>query len=99
VVSFYKVPCFNTPCHNLIQNTYQMVLYEGLGVIDVFVYSKENCPSWNQGRGIVGIQNFGGTSGLMAPGRAASSGMWGAMNMNESWRFIPSGGAALFRYL
>lgn len=97
VVSFYKVPCFGTSCTNLIKNTYQMVLYEGIGVIDVFVYSKEICTSWNQGRGMVGIQDYNRTNGLMAPGRAASSTVWGGATMNESWRFIPAGGNPLLK--
>ena len=41
VLSFYKVPLFS--CTALIENTHQIVLYEGLGIVEVFINSKENC--------------------------------------------------------
>jgi hypothetical protein len=97
VVSYYKVPMFSTTCSNQIENTYQMVLYEGLGIIEVFVHSKEICPTWNQGRGMIGLQDYDRLNGIMAPGRAASDAPWGGNNMNESWRFIPSSGASLLK--
>ena len=95
ILSFYKVPLFS--CTALIENTHQIVLYEGLGVVEVFINSKENCAAWNQGRAMVGMQDFNRTSGIMAPGRAASDAPWGSINMNESWRFVPASGPTLYR--
>jgi hypothetical protein len=98
VFSFYKIPLFN--CTTLIQNTQQIVLYEGLGIIEVFIYKKENCSTWNKGRAMVGLQNDLGDKGIMAPGRKASDLPWGAganTDMNESWRFIPASGPSLLR--
>lgn len=95
ILSFYKVPLFS--CTTLIENTHQIVLYEGLGIVEVFINSKENCAAWNQGRALVGMQDFNRTSGIMAPGRAASNAPWGSINMNESWRFVPASGPTLYR--
>ncbi|MEO7266131.1 MAG: gliding motility-associated C-terminal domain-containing protein [Ferruginibacter sp.] len=95
ILSFYKVPLFD--CTTLIENTHQIVLYEGLGIVEVFINSKESCTTWNQGRAMVGMQDFNRTSGIMAPGRAASNAPWGSINMNESWRFVPSSGPTLYR--
>jgi gliding motility-associated-like protein len=92
VFSFYKVPLFS--CANLIENTQQIILHEGTGLIDVKIYSKQICTGWQGGRAIIGLQNVDKTQGIMAPGRGFSDGQWGNVNMNESWRFIPYNGNA-----
>jgi gliding motility-associated-like protein len=97
VLSFNKVPLYLTACQNLIENTHQIVLYEGSGVIEVFVFGKQICPGWNDGRAMIGIQNFDRNSAVMAPGRRASDPRWGTPGMNESWRFVPVGGTTLFK--
>jgi gliding motility-associated-like protein len=97
ILSFYKVPLFSGVCNPLIENTHQIVLYEGLGVVEVMINSKQQCPTWNQGRAIVGMQNYARTSGIMAPGRTATSPPWGTVNMNESWRFVPASGPTLYK--
>jgi gliding motility-associated-like protein len=97
VMSVYKVPQFGTTCQNLIENTHQIVLYESLGVIEVFVNSAQICADWNQGRKMIGLQNYNQNKGLMAPGRTATGPNWGTVNMNESWRFVPAVGPTLFR--
>ncbi len=81
---------FNQVCHfscTSIQTTTQMVLYEGTNVIEVYVYNKPLCSSWNSGNSLIGIQNSTGTLGYTPPGR--NTGAWTASN--EAWRFIPSG--------
>lgn len=95
VVSYYKVPLFD--CTSLIENSHQIVLYEGSGIVEVFVYSVQNCATWNNGRAMIGMQNYGRDRGIMAPGRAASNSPWGTINMNESWRFVPASGPTLYR--
>lgn len=97
ILSFYKIPLFSSTCNNLIENTHQIVLYEGLNIIEVFVYSVEQCPSWNQGRKMIGLQSFDKTKGIMAPGRTSTGPAWGSVNMNESWRFVPIDGPTLYR--
>ncbi len=95
MLSFYKVPLFL--CDPLINNTHQIILYESTGVIEVFIQSKDICTTWNEGRAMIGMQDFNRTSFIMAPGRKASDAPWGGANMNETWRFIPSQGPTLYR--
>ena len=95
VLSYYQIPLFS--CTSSTNNTQQIVLYEGTGIVEVFMYSKQICTAWNQGRAMIGMQNFAQNQGIMAPGRAASDAPWGSVNMNESWRFVPSAGDPLYR--
>lgn len=97
ILNYYKIPLFSGVCNNLIENTHQIILYESTGIIDVNIFDKQICPSWNQGRAMVGVQDFNRVTGVMAPGRRASDPPWGAVGMNESWRFVPTGGTPLFR--
>ncbi|MFM2358067.1 MAG: hypothetical protein RLY16_59 [Bacteroidota bacterium] len=97
ILSFYKVPLFSSSCQNLINNTHQIVLYEGTGIVEVFVFEKEICTAWNQGHAMIGMQNFNRDQAIMAPGRKASDAPWGTVNMNESWRFTPATGPSLFK--
>ncbi len=102
IISYYKLPLFS--CNTLIENTHQIVLYEGVNIVEVFVNSIQRCSTWNaptapapnnlQGRAMIGIQDLSRTKATMAPGRKASD-VWGSTNMNESWRFVPKGGATL----
>ncbi|MDB5197224.1 MAG: hypothetical protein JWP88_1595 [Flaviaesturariibacter sp.] len=95
VLSFYKVPLFN--CSSSIENTQQIVLYEGTGIVEVFVFSKQICTSWNDGRAMIGMQDMTRTNGIMPPGRRASDPQWGSVNMNEAWRFQPASGTSLLK--
>ena len=97
VLSFYKVPLYLTACQNLIENTHQIVLYEGSGMVEVFVFDKQICTGWNDGRAMIGMQDSARTRAIMAPGRRASDPRWGSVGMNESWRFVPVGGPTLFK--
>lgn len=92
IFSFYKVPLFS--CASLIENTHQIVLYESTGIIEVFVQSKQICNAWIGGKGMIGLQDFSRTQFVMAPGRKESDPAWGTVNMNESWRFVPTGNVA-----
>jgi gliding motility-associated-like protein len=94
ILSFFRVPLFS--CNSLIENTHQIVIYESTGMIEVFMFSRQTCTSWNQGKAMIGLQNFDRNVGIMAPGRAATD-TWGGVNMNEAWRFTPSGGTSLLR--
>mgnify|MGYP002621741027 CR=1 FL=1 len=67
-------------------NSYQMVIYEGTNIIDVFIRHREPCESWNNGNGVVGIQNATSAQMVIAPGRDFSPN-WTANN--EAWRFTP----------
>jgi hypothetical protein len=67
-------------------NTYQMVLYEGTNIIDVYVKHRASCTSWNGGRGVIGIQNKTSSQILTAPNRDFND-IWTAEY--EAWRFAP----------
>ena len=67
-------------------NSYQMVVYEGTNIIDVYVRHRACCSSWNQGNGVIGIQNNTSSQILIAPGRDFTTN-WTADN--EGWRFTP----------
>ena len=67
-------------------NTYQMALYEGSNIIDVYVKHRDCCASTNgSGEGIIGLQNKTSSQILIAPGRGMTS--WTAND--EVWRFTP----------
>ncbi|MCR4964548.1 MAG: gliding motility-associated C-terminal domain-containing protein [Bacteroidales bacterium] len=75
---------------NNMYNSYQMVLYEGTNIIDIYIRHRACCSSWNQGNGVLGIQNNNSAQILIAPGRdfASVQGQnWTADN--EGWRFTP----------
>lgn len=95
IMSFYKVPLYN--CWDKIENTHQIVLYESTGIVEVLVFSKEICTSWNLGHAMIGMQNFTQNQAIMVNGRRASDPPWGSVNMNESYRFVPASGAPLFK--
>lgn len=84
-VSWYKVPNFGCPFHSRNWDTYQIVLYEGTNVIDVYVAQKSYC-TWNGNKGIIGIQNKDCSRAVAAPGRNTND-SWTAQN--EAWRFTP----------
>lgn len=77
--------------------TYQMVLYEGTNIIDIYVKWRNICPScstltnthitcWNNSNGVIGLQNSTSSQILTVPGRDFSQ-RWTAQN--EHWRFTP----------
>mgnify|MGYP001172882783 CR=1 FL=1 len=86
VVNWDEVSMYSSSCSNL-KATHQIVLYETTNIIDVYIQNKPLCSSWNNGNGLVGIQNATGTAGMAAPGRNSSA--WTASN--EAWRFTPAG--------
>ncbi|PHS05668.1 MAG: hypothetical protein COA88_11885 [Kordia sp.] len=84
VISFNLVPLFD--CETEF-STFQMVLWESTNIIDVYVQNKSACSTWNDGLGVIGIQNNDGTLGYSPAGR--NTGDWSATN--EAWRFSPDG--------
>jgi gliding motility-associated-like protein len=94
VLSFYKVPLFD--CSGSIENTHQIVLNESTGIVQVLIYSKQVCSIWNDGRAMIGMQDFSRTQSVMVPGRRASDPAWTVTSTNsntipmESYSFIPT---------
>lgn len=89
VVDFYN--CSHYSCTGM-RSFFQMVFYETTNVIETHIQRKDACTTWNGGRCVVGVQNTGGTAGVGAPGRNASSGAWSVTTASpEAWRFTPNG--------
>ncbi len=89
ILNFYKIPYYN--CGAAIV-TQQMVLYEGTGIIDIFLKDKPfACGASIVQTAILGIQNWNRDSAVVVPGRNNTS--WSATN--EGWRFVPSGSTSL----
>lgn len=85
-VSWNKVPNYDCQSGTKYWDSFQIVLYEGTNVIDVYVLHKSRCPQWNLGRGIIGIQNQTCTKAIAAPNRNTTD-SWTADR--EAWRFAP----------
>lgn len=83
-ISYYSVPLYG---NYSVRNTYQIVLYEGTNIIDVYIQQRNCCSSTNSGHGLVGVQNANGTMAVAAPNR--NGGTWTAYA--EAWRFTPTG--------
>jgi len=97
VISYYKIPLWpglTGSCQTSI-NTYQMVLHEGTGIIDVYEKDKPPCAGSNGGRAILGIQNWNRNYAVAARGDRNDS-VWGGNNINEAFRFLPFGGSSRF---
>ncbi|MEO6539911.1 MAG: gliding motility-associated C-terminal domain-containing protein [Ferruginibacter sp.] len=89
ILNFYNIPYYHCAAALVTQ---QIVLYEGTGIIDIFLKDKPLCTtSSNEGRSILGIQNWDWDKATAVPGRNNSA--WSASN--EGWRFVPSGTGSL----
>ena len=94
VVSYYHVGTFGVnPCGLVTPNDFQIVIYEFTGLIDVFIGNK-TClsPTNDNGKAILGIQNWDRTKAVAAPGKNAT--IWSAVK--EGYRFTPNGGTSRF---
>ncbi|HVK97120.1 MAG TPA: gliding motility-associated C-terminal domain-containing protein [Flavisolibacter sp.] len=92
IASYNDVALFS--CNNR-SATHQMVIYEATGIVEVYLESKPFCNEWNNGKSILGIQNFNRNKAVSAPGKNATQ--WGSANMNEAYRFLPTAGASKFK--
>ena len=86
IVSYYNVDLYNCPGS---RPTFEIVLHEGTGYIDVYIENQPACDG-----AIVGIQRDGlpGPHFASPPGRNLFS---GTVN-NEGWRFVPDGPTSHF---
>jgi gliding motility-associated-like protein len=87
IASYNDMPYFGTSC-TTPRATHQMVLYEGTGIVEVYVKDKPSCTGWNSGLAILGMQNGTRTSAIAATGKNAT--VWGTTAMDSCFRFIPS---------
>ena len=86
VANWNQLPQFSCHASSGVQ-TSQIVIYETTNIIDVYVSNRTPCNSWNDGSGLIGVQNQAGTLATVPPGR--NTGRWSAAN--EAWRFTPNG--------
>ena len=80
---------FSEICHfscNDLQSSSQIILYESSNTIDINIYDKPICDTWNDGLAVVGVQNIEDTIAFTPPERNTS--VWEATD--EFWRFTPS---------
>ena len=92
ILNFHRVPYYNCPDSNSV-TTQQMVLYEGTGIIDIFIETKPFAcgGSTNNGTAILGLQNWDQNQAVAVAGR--NNTVWSAVR--EGWRFVPSGATSL----
>ncbi|MDV6170371.1 fibronectin type III domain-containing protein [Flavobacterium sp. DG1-102-2] len=90
VVNFNELAQFSGDCNSdpsVGPQTSQIVLYEITNIIEVYVTRRVPCPEWQNGVGVIGLQNADGTLAFTPPNR--NTGDWTATN--EAWRFTPNG--------
>lgn len=85
VANWTNVPLYRcqTPA-----STFQIVLHESTNIIEVFIENSTACATWQNGRGIIGIQDGTGTTAV-APASRNTLTAWTATN--EGWQFMPTG--------
>lgn len=84
VLTFCNVPMFS--CTSLLA-TFQIVLFETTNNIEFHISNMPNCPTFNGGAAIQGVQNATGTAAVTVPGRNWPT-LWTAVN--SSHRFTPT---------
>jgi len=78
IVTFCNVAMYSVAC-NALKATFQTILHEGTNLIEYQIQNAPNCPTWQSGRAIQGIQNNNGTKALATPGRNYPT-AWSASN-------------------
>ncbi|MBS1511591.1 MAG: gliding motility-associated C-terminal domain-containing protein [Bacteroidetes bacterium] len=92
IISFYNVKLFDCQNNNN-RSTSEIVLYEGTGLIDIYIERKGTCGnSGNSSRGIVGMQDMTRLKAVAAPNRNCVP----FSAFQEAWRFTPSNGTPLY---
>lgn len=86
IVNFNQLPQYDCGI-NVGFQTSQIVIHEGTNIVEVFVKSRTSCTTWNNGSGLIGLQNQSGTLAITPTDR--NTGTWSATN--EAWRFTPNG--------
>lgn len=90
IMSYYQVKLFQCRTNRV---TFEVVLHESTGIIDVYTRDLPLCPAPTLISAIIGIQKDGlpGTPFTSPPGRN----LFNSAISNEGWRFIPSGPISL----
>jgi len=93
VISYYHLDYFNGGgCQGTGQlGTFQAIIYEGTGLIDVFYETKPACLGYQNGLSIAGVQNWDQDQAVTPPGTNCT--VWTANNIG--YRYVPSGTTSL----
>ncbi|MBN8702707.1 MAG: gliding motility-associated C-terminal domain-containing protein [Bacteroidetes bacterium] len=94
IATWNSIPMFGSGCTSTPDAKQQVVLHEGTNIIDMFIWNKSACTSWNSGYAIQGIQNSLGTKAFVVPGRNYPT-VWSAAN--DGQRFAPKGTPAAMK--
>ena len=86
VFNYNNIGLYSCCGSSITYNTYQMVMYEGTSIIDIYIKHRYGGCSWNGGRGVIGLQNKTSSQILTVPGHDFNS-TWNADG--EAWRFTP----------
>lgn len=90
IITYRDIPHFGTFCTNS-RSTFQIVLYENTNAIEIYIDEKPACTGWNNGRSIIGIQNWQGTQATVVPNQNP-----GVQSLNQkAYRFVPNGTSLL----
>lgn len=94
VVSYYHIGVFGVAAAScpIPANTFQMVMHESTGIIEIFFQQKSCASSTNAGRAILGIQNWNQNQAIAAPGK--NNTVWN--ETNTGYKFIPSAGTSRY---
>jgi gliding motility-associated-like protein len=94
VVSYYHIGVYQqTVCGLTTPATFQIVMYESTGLIDVFFENKICVANGTNGAfSILGVQDFTRLLARAAPNKNRT--IWSASN--EGYRFVPFGGSSRF---
>lgn len=94
IASYNDIPYFGSSC-TTPRATHQMVIYEGTGIVEVYIKDKPFCTGWNSGLTILAMQDGTRTNAVAAAGKNAT--VWGTNSMDSCWRFIPNGGVPRYK--
>ena len=92
VVSYYHIGAFGSTCGLVTPNTFQIVIHESTGVVEVFTERKTCNSTTNAGRAILGIQNWNQDAAVPALGK--NNRAWS--ETNTGYQFTPSGGGSRY---
>ena len=100
LVSYDSIPLFGSAhstspftAQDSSLSTFEVALYEGCNSIEVYIHHSPSDTLWNNGLGLIGIQNSGGTSAVAVSGH--NNTRWTADN--QAWRFSIVGSSTCAR--
>ncbi len=92
VVSYYHVGVFGNTCGMATPNTFQMVVYESTGIVEINIEQKACMSATNGGRAILGIQDWSQSQAIAAPGK--NNTVWN--ENNTAYRYTPNGATSRY---